>query len=212
MRVVAGSAKGRHLKGPDTIDTRPILDRVKTALFDILAPDIVDSRFLDLFAGAGSVGIEALSRGAASATFIELSPDIVKLVKENLATTKLDANAEVIRADAFGFLRTARAQRRIYDIVYVAPPQYKQMAAQAVERLDREPLTEPDGLVIVQVHPRERVDFEPLALTHLRLYDERVYGSTLLMFYVHTGEQSASASETQEPEPQTQEKQDEPSE
>ncbi|HEX8996650.1 MAG TPA: 16S rRNA (guanine(966)-N(2))-methyltransferase RsmD, partial [Ktedonobacterales bacterium] len=156
MRVIAGSAKGRHLKGPDTIDTRPILDRVKTALFDILAPDIVDSRFLDLFAGAGSVGIEALSRGATSATFIELSPDIVKLVKENLATTKLDAHAEVIRADAFGFLRTARAQRRIYDIVYVAPPQYKQMAAQALERLDREPLTEPDGMVVVQVHPRER--------------------------------------------------------
>ncbi|HEX8983354.1 MAG TPA: 16S rRNA (guanine(966)-N(2))-methyltransferase RsmD [Ktedonobacterales bacterium] len=212
MRVIAGSAKGRHLKGPDTIDTRPILDRVKTALFDILAPDIVDSRFLDLFAGAGSVGIEALSRGAAAATFIELSPDIVKLVKENLATTKLDAHAEVIRADAFGFLRTARAQRQIYDIVYVAPPQYKQMAAQALEWLDREPLTEPDGMVVVQVHPRERVDFEPLTLTRLRLYDERVYGSTLLMFYVHTSEQSASESAAQEPEPQSQEKQDESSE
>ncbi|HEX8997193.1 MAG TPA: 16S rRNA (guanine(966)-N(2))-methyltransferase RsmD [Ktedonobacterales bacterium] len=185
MRVIAGSAKGRRLKAPDTLDTRPILDRVKTALFDILAPDIVDARFLDLFAGTGQIGIEALSRGAASATFVELGPEIVKLVRENLALTRLEANAEVIRADAFAFLRNAHAQRRQYDIVYVAPPQYKQMAAQALERLDRAPLTAPGGLVIIQIHPRERVDFDPLTLSRLRLYDERTYGSTLLMFYEH---------------------------
>jgi len=198
MRVIAGSAKGRRLKGPDTLDTRPILDRVKTALFDILAPDITDTRFLDLFAGAGSVGIEALSRGAASATFIELSPEIVKLVRENLALTRLEANAEVVRADAFSFLRTARAQRREYDIVYVAPPQYKQMAAQALERLDHEPLTAPGGLVIVQIHPRERPDIAALSLIRLRLYDERTYGSTLLMFFEHAGESSAASDQTEE--------------
>ncbi len=198
MRVIAGSAKGRRLKGPDTLETRPILDRVKTALFDILAPDIADTRFLDLFAGAGSVGIEALSRGAASATFIELSPEIVKLVRENLALTRLEATAEVIRADAFTFLRNAHAQRREYDIVYVAPPQYKQMAAQALERLDREPLTTPGGLVIVQIHPRERPDIAALSLTRLRLYDERTYGSTLLMFFEHAGKPSAASDQTEE--------------
>lgn len=190
MRVIAGSAKGRRLKAPDTLDTRPILDRVKTALFDILAPDIVESRFLDLFAGTGQIGIEALSRGAAAATFVEMSPEIVKLVRENLALTRLEANAEVIRADAFTFLRNAQAQGRQYDIIYVAPPQYKQMAAQALEQLDRAPLTAPGGLVIVQIHPRERIDFDPLTLSHLRLYDERAYGSTLLMFYEHTDEQA----------------------
>lgn len=191
MRVIAGSAKGRRLKAPDTLDTRPILDRVKTALFDILAPDIPDARFLDLFAGTGQIGIEALSRGAASATFVEMSPEIAKLVRENLAITRLEANAEVIRADAFTFLRNAHAQRRQYDIVYVAPPQYKQMAAQALERLDRAPLTAHGGLVIVQIHPRERADFEPLTLSHLRLYDERTYGSTLLMFYEFVDEQAS---------------------
>ena len=185
MRVIAGSAKGRRLKAPDTLDTRPILDRVKTALFDILAPDLVDSRFLDLFAGTGQIGIEALSRGAASATFVELSGEVVKLVRENLALTRLEANAEVIRADAFVFLRDAHAQRREFDIVYVAPPQYKQMAAQALERLDQAPLTAPGGLVIVQIHPRERGDIASVALSRLRLYDERTYGSTLLMFFEH---------------------------
>lgn len=204
MRVIAGSAKGRRLKAPDTLDTRPILDRVKTALFDILAPDIVESRFLDLFAGTGQIGIEALSRGAASATFIEMSGEIVKLVRENLALTRLEANAEVIRADAFVFLRDARAQRREFDIVYVAPPQYKQMAAQALERLDQAPLTAPGGLVIVQIHPRERADITTGALSRLRLYDERTYGSTLLMFFEHAAPVSGDAAQpTQQP---TQEK------
>lgn len=183
MRVIAGSARGRRLKGPDTLDTRPILDRVKTALFDILAPDIVDSRFLDLFAGTGQIGIEALSRGATSATFVELSGEIVRLIRENLAITRLEANAEVIRADAFAFLRDAHARRRQFDIVYVAPPQYQRMAARALERLDRAPLSAPGGLVIVQIHPRERPDIAAVALTRLRLYDERTYGSTLLMFF-----------------------------
>ncbi|HEX9037283.1 MAG TPA: 16S rRNA (guanine(966)-N(2))-methyltransferase RsmD [Ktedonobacterales bacterium] len=196
MRVIAGIAKGRKLKAPNTPDTRPILDRVKTALFDILAGDVVDARVLDLFAGAGQVGIEALSRGAASATFIELSPAVAQIVRENLAHTKLDASAEVVRADAFSFLRTARVQRRIYDLVYVAPPQYKGMAAQALSILDREPLTEPGGLVITQTHPRERADFEELALTRLRRYDERVYGSTLLLFYEHI-EEPADAVESE---------------
>ncbi len=200
MRVIAGSAKGRRLKAPDTLDTRPILDRVKTALFDILAPDIVESRFLDLFAGTGQIGIEALSRGAASATFVELSGEVVKLVRENLALTRLETNAEVIRADAFVFLRDAHAQRREFDIVYVAPPQYKQMAAQALERLDQAPLTTPGGLVIVQMHPRERSDIAADALSRLRLYDERTYGSTLLMFFEHAtpnGDDAAPLSDQQ---------------
>ncbi len=122
MRVIAGSAKGRKLKSPTTDETRPILDRVKTALFDTLMGEIVDTRFLDLFAGVGGIGIEALSRGAASATFIELSPESYRLLRENLAITRLADKAETIRGDAFAFLKAAVAQGRIYDIVYVAPP------------------------------------------------------------------------------------------
>jgi 16S rRNA (guanine966-N2)-methyltransferase len=189
MRVVAGSAKGRRLKSPKSSSTRPVMDRVKTALFDILAPRIVDTRFLDLFGGAGGVGIEALSRGAAFATFIELSPEMVKLIKENLALTRLSDHAEVVRADAFRFLESAAASGRrydsVYDIVYVAPPQYQGMAARAVTQLDALPLTEPGGLVIAQIHPRERDTLDRLALRRLRLVDERRYGSTLLLFYEH---------------------------
>lgn len=186
MRVVAGTAKGRTLKSPTSITTRPVLDRVKTALFDTLMGDILEARFLDLFAGVGGIGIEALSRGATSATFVELSAESYRLVRENLAITKLAERAETIRGDAFAFLRSAHQQGRVYDIVYVAPPQYQKMAARAVAQLDAQPLTSPGGLVIAQVHPRERDDFAPLTLQRLRLYDERRYGATLLLYYEHT--------------------------
>jgi len=193
MRVISGSAKGRQLKSPKTAGTRPVMDRVKTALFDILAPRIKGTRFLDLFAGTGSIGIEALSRGAKSATFIELSAEVLKIVRENLRITGLERQAETLRADAFRFLESARASGRIYDIVYIAPPQYQQLAARAVAQLDAAPLTEPGGLVIAQIHPRERADFDSLSLRRLRLEDERRYGSTLLMFFDDTGGVEAPA-------------------
>ncbi len=185
MRVVTGEAKGRKLKTLKTMTgTRPIMDRVKTALFDILADEVVESRFLDLFAGTGSVGIEALSRGATHATFIEMDGKILKLVRENLQITKLADRAETLQADAFKFLtQQATTTGRTYDIIYVAPPQYQEMAARALTLLDTSPLVPDDGLVIIQIHPKERTNVAAVLCTRLFLTDERRYGSTLLMFY-----------------------------
>ncbi|MBO0792384.1 MAG: 16S rRNA (guanine(966)-N(2))-methyltransferase RsmD [Ktedonobacteraceae bacterium] len=194
MRVGTGDAKGRKLKSPKTAGTRPIIARVKTALFDILAADVEDARFLDLFAGTGSVGIEALSRGAAHATFIEMNYKIVRLVRENLEITRLSEQAEVIQGDAFKFLQ-AQAEniftdrQRVYNIVYVAPPQYEELAARALAMLDASPLVASDGLVVVQIHPKERPGVAAVPCQRLELTDERRYGSTLLMFYrPHTSE------------------------
>ena len=181
MRVVSGQAKGRRLKSPRTAGTRPILDRVKTALFDILSTRVEDARFLDLFAGTGGVGIEALSRGAASATFIEMNASVLKLVRENLQITSLAERAETLHIDAFKFLQVYAGEK--YDIVYVAPPQYKRMAARALGLLDSSPLVADTGLVIVQIFPKERDVVAAVALSRLALTDERRYGSTLLMFY-----------------------------
>ncbi|MFL5628009.1 MAG: 16S rRNA (guanine(966)-N(2))-methyltransferase RsmD [Ktedonobacteraceae bacterium] len=188
MRVVTGEAKGRKLKGPKTAGTRPIIERVKQALFNILSTRVEDARFLDLFAGTGSVGIEALSRGAASATFIEMNAKVLKLVRENLEITGLADRAETLYSDAFKFLQAHAANgsatsRRVYDIIYVAPPQYQEMAARALSMLDGSPLVAAGGQVIVQIHPKERPGVAAVPLTHLELSDERRYGSTLLMFY-----------------------------
>ena len=209
MRVVTGEAKGRKLKTPKTVGTRPIMDRVKTALFDILAPEIEDTRFLDLFAGTGSVGIEALSRGATHATFIEMNAKIVKLVHENLQITGLADRAETLQSDAFKFLniyqasgssgngqattpltalsanRSLNNQQRTYDIIYVAPPQYEELAARALTLVDSSTLFADGGLVIIQIHPKERPGVAAVACKHFVLTDERRYGSTLLMFYRH---------------------------
>ena len=183
MRVIAGEAKGRKLKGPPSDATRPIIDRVKTALFDILSWRVDDTRFLDLFAGTGGVGIEALSRGARSATFVELDAAALNVVRENLKVTRLADRAEAVRADAFTFLASRHQRGDAYDIIYVAPPQYLGFASRALKQLDGEPLTPPGGLVIAQVHPRERAELDALTLIRLRRYDERRYGSTLLVFY-----------------------------
>lgn len=182
MRVVTGEAKGKRLKSPKTIDTRPILDRVKTALFDILSGEVQGTRFLDLFGGVGNVGIEALSRGAAHATFLELNPQVFRILRENLQLTGLANRAETIRGDAFKFLQAGAAPKP-YDIIYVAPPQYQEMAARALEILDSSPLVPDDGLVIVQIHPKERPGVAAVTCQRLALVDERRYGSTLLMFY-----------------------------
>lgn len=191
MRVVTGAAKGRKLKGPKTPGTRPIIDRVKTALFDILSWRIEDARFLDLFAGTGGVGIEALSRGAASVTFIEMSLPIVKLIHENLQITELSEHAEVLHMDSFKFLQnhasggnsSAGTAVRAYDMIYVAPPQYQEMAARALGILDTSSLLSENGMVIVQIHPKERPGVVAVPLSRLVQTDERRYGSTLLMFY-----------------------------
>jgi len=179
MRVISGTAKGRKLKSVPGEGTRPVTDRVKESLFNILGSDVRDARFLDLFAGTGGVGIEALSRGAAEAAFVEQGRAALETIRANLAITRLADRARVVRADVFAFL--AGAPDAPFDYVYIAPPQYKGLWAQTLRALDANPAwLSTDSQIIVQIHPRE---FEPLALEHLTLVDQRKYGSTILCFY-----------------------------
>lgn len=177
MRVITGRAKGRRLVAPRGDQTRPISDRAKEALFSLLGDEIEGARFLDLFAGSGSVGIEALSRGAASATFVERGWRGVKAIRENLKLTGLEGKASVVRADVFRFVAGAEGP---YDIVYVAPPQYQALWAKTLLALDAARLLASDALVVAQIFPKE---YEELKLERLRFVEERRYGSTMLLFY-----------------------------
>ncbi len=164
--------------------TRPISDRAKQALFNVLGGQIEGAAVLDLFAGTGSVGIEALSRGAASATFIERDRLAVETVQANLKVTGLGDRARVVRSDVFIYLRND--PKSGYDYIHIAPPQYKEMWIEAMNALDARPAwVNPDGLVVAQIDPLE---FKPLPLQHLNLIDERRYGNTLLAFYERPGE------------------------
>lgn len=179
MRVIAGRAKGRRLQMVPGDTTRPIPDRVKESLFNILGADIVGAQFLDLFAGTGAVGIEALSRGAARAVFLDRASAAVRTIRSNLETSGLLVGAEVIQTDAFSWLDRVTGQQ--FEYVYVAPPQYQDLWSKALEALDRSAgILAPDAWVIVQMHPKE---FRSLPLASLTLQDERRYGSTLLAFY-----------------------------
>jgi 16S rRNA (guanine966-N2)-methyltransferase len=179
IRVIAGTAKGRKLKLVPGDSTRPIMDRVKEALFNILGTGVRGCSFLDLFAGTGSVGIEALSRGAERAVFIDNDRLAIRTVHENLKHTRLAERAEVLHTDAFAYLQ--RQNSEAFEYIYVAPPQYKGMWKAVLLALDENPAhLQPDGVVVVQIDPHERED---VALEILRLYDERVYGRTLLWFF-----------------------------
>ncbi len=187
MRVIAGEAKGRKLKIVPGTGTRPVTDRVKENVFNLIQWEVPESRFLDLFAGTGSVGIEALSRGAEEAVFLDTARAAISVIRDNLAHCRLEARARVLRTDALGFL--ANNPLAPFDLIYVAPPQYKELWIKALRALDLQPdwLEPEEGLVVVQIHPKE---YQELELENLELVDQRTYGSTMLCLYLRKQEDS----------------------
>ena len=119
MRVITGSARGRRLKELEGMETRPTTDRVKEGMFSALQFDIEGRRVLDLFAGTGQLGIECLSRGAASAVFVDRRPDAVKIIRENLKVTDLTDRAQVVSGDSMEYLKSLREK---FDIILLDPP------------------------------------------------------------------------------------------
>ena len=179
LRVIAGKARGRRLRSVPGDTTRPITDRAKESLFNILSPELPDTSLLDLFAGTGSVGIEALSRGATFVRFIDINRQAVETVRANLKVSGFEQESEVLRMDAFTLLD--RPADRSFDFVFIAPPQYKEIWKRALGKLDEHPdwLAE-EAWVIVQIHP---VEYEGIHLQHLVEFEQRRYGSTLFIFY-----------------------------
>jgi 16S rRNA (guanine966-N2)-methyltransferase len=183
LRVIAGSARGRRLKSVPGDTTRPVMDRVKEALFNILAGDVVESRWWDLFGGTGAIGIEALSRGAAFVRFSDLNRAPVDTIKENIVHCGFTSQAEIRKGDAFSMLSVQ--PDRQFEFIYIAPPQYYEMWVKALILLDGNIhwLTN-NGTVIVQIDPTE---YQEIDLKNLEETEQRKYGSTLVIFYDRIG-------------------------
>jgi len=179
LRVIGGSARGRKLKSVPGDTTRPVMDRVKEALFNILAGDVIDSIWWDLFGGTGAIGIEALSRGAAFVRFSDLNRAPVETIKENVEHCGFSKQAEIRKGDAFGMLN-AQADKQ-FQFIYIAPPQYHEMWIKALKLIDENISWLTDkGTAIVQIDPTE---YQEIKLENLEETEQRKYGSTLIIFY-----------------------------
>jgi 16S rRNA (guanine966-N2)-methyltransferase len=178
MRIIAGAYKGRHLKSPPSMNVRPTSDRLRETLFNVIAPRIEDSRFLDLCAGSGAVGIEALSRGASHATFVDRSRPSCQLIEANLELCRIpEEQHEIYCSEASEFLRHTRTSE--WDIIFFDPP-YKDNYLKTLEFLGSSKLIGDDGLVIVEHHHKNTLPETIGDLARKRVLKQ---GDSSLSFY-----------------------------
>lgn len=149
MRVIAGSAKRIPLKTLEGLDTRPTQDRIKETLFNMLQYDLADCMFLDLFAGSGGIGIEALSRGAKTAVFVEQSEKAVSVVRENLEATRLAQRAVVMHCDALTALKRLEGKYR-FDYIFMDPPYHQELERQMLAYLTQSALIDKQSTIILE--------------------------------------------------------------
>lgn len=187
MRVIAGSAKRLQLKTLDGIETRPTTDRIKETLFNIIAPYMYDCTFLDLFSGSGGIGIEALSRGAREAVFVEHNPKAMACIKENLLHTRLSDRALTIAKDALTALRQLEG-RKVFDYIFMDPPYGKELEKKALEYLSGSALIYEDTVIIVEAS--READFSYLQDLGYALLREKNYKTNKHVFLEKAGKEA----------------------
>ncbi len=189
MRVTSGRAKGAQLRTPGA-GVRPTSNRVKEALFNALAPRLADARVLDLFAGTGALGIEALSRGAARAVFVERDPRAVGAIRRNAAAACVGDRTEVRRGAVPGALDGLEREGAAFDLIVLDPPYGRDLPARTLRRLAASPLLAPGGIIAAEGHWRD----DPGEIPGLRRIRDARYGETGLWFYVKQGAAEAAGS------------------
>ena len=177
MRVITGKARGIVLKTPDGMATRPTTDRVKEAMFSIIQFDIPASRVLDLFGGTGQLGIEALSRDAKSAVFVDEREDACRLIRENLKRTKLEQCGRVIRSDYLAYLRNCKEK---FDIIFLDPPYAEVFLENSLKMITEIDILQSGGIIVAERPIGKELPWEFLGFDRSRDYK---YGNTLVTIY-----------------------------
>ena len=177
MRVITGKARGVQLKTPDGLLTRPTGDKVKEALFSIINFDIPGAAVLDLFGGTGQLGIEALSRGAKSAVFVDAREDACRLIRENLKRTKLEGEGRVIRSDYLDYLKRSKEQ---FDIILLDPPYAEEFLENALNKITEIDILRSNGIIVTERPLGKELPFQFEGYSRSRDYK---YGKTLLSIY-----------------------------
>lgn len=177
MRVITGKARGIQLKTPEGMLTRPTADRVKEALFSIINFDLPGAAVLDLFGGTGQLGIEALSRGAKSAVFVDQREDACRIIRENLRRTKLETQGRVVRSDYLDYLRRSREK---FDIILLDPPYAEVFLENALKCITEIDILQTGGIIVAERPVEKELPFEFEGYTRSKDYK---YGKTLLTIY-----------------------------
>ena len=179
MRVIGGQFKGRNLKSPPSLQVRPTSDRLRETLFNVIAARVPESRFLDLCAGSGAVGIEAISRGAAHATFVDRSRRSCQLIEANLELCGVpEEQREIYCSEASEFLRQTKTDR--WDVIFFDPP-YQQDYLPVLERIGSSQLLNDDGLLVVEHHHKTELPETIGTLRRTRILKQ---GDSSLSFYL----------------------------
>ncbi len=179
VRVISGSARGLKLNTPGDDRVRPTTDRVKESMFNIVQDWVYDSQVLDLFAGSGALGIEALSRGASQAVFCDNSLDSIKIIKSNIEKARVVDRSQIVSGDFKRCLRDMEAKNQSFDMIFVDPPYYKELFEEVLDTIRACKILKKDGIVIVE-HDAKR----PIGQVEgLEVYKEKKYGITMLTFY-----------------------------
>lgn len=184
MRVIAGTARSLQLKTLDGLDTRPTTDRIKETLFNMLAPYLYDCIFLDLFAGSGGIGIEALSRGAMEAVFVEKNPKAMDCIKDNLKHTRLERRALTISSDVMTALYRLEGEKQ-FDYIFMDPPYNRELEKQVLTYLSESDLLAHQGVIIVEAS--RETSFDYLDDLGFQIIKEKVYKTNKHVFIEPSG-------------------------
>lgn len=206
MRIITGSARGMKLKTLPGLDTRPTSERTKEAVFSMIQFEIDGRNVLDLYAGSGQMGLEALSRGAASAVFVDMSPEAMTIIKENAAHTRLEDRCKFRISDARNFLRKAAALERrthdggapdrLFDLVFLDPPYDKGLVGDTLVKLADCDLLSPDAIVVCECSKTERPDDNPEVTARYEIRKANTYGRAFIYILLPKAGQDEKNAET----------------
>lgn len=187
MRIISGDARGTKLKTLKGLHTRPTLDRIKEALFNIISSKLKDAYVLDLFAGSGSLGLEALSRGASFSVFCDNSIEAIKIIQDNIEKAKYTEKSLVIKNDYINALKTLVTKENAFDIIFIDPPYESNYRTKALELILEKNLLKNDGIIIVETDDEQEIEDIKNIGMNLNIYDIRKYGRVRLVFLSRKG-------------------------
>ncbi|WP_066873288.1 16S rRNA (guanine(966)-N(2))-methyltransferase RsmD [Clostridium mediterraneense] len=180
MRIISGKARGRKILSPETMETRPTLDRIKEAIFNIIQGYIPDAVAVDVFAGTGSLGLEAASRGAKECYLVDKSPVTFPILKKNIENLQFEDTCTALNMDAYMALKSLAAKGKVFDLIFIDPPYLKNLIPEAMQIVDDKKILHEDGIIVTKIDATEEI-FE--GTENIELFRTKKYGNTIVNLY-----------------------------